>query len=1087
MNSAVYQASAQALDNCAKEPIHRTPLIQDHGLLLACELESGCIAFASANAEQYLQRPMAQVLGCSIEEFVSAQSPGVMARLQAVTEGAPLSIDLKLKMPLGSHRHYEVAAHRSQRWVVIEILPASDAASDVDDRIQMESVVDGVGTLHNTHDLPEFLNQYATKTRTLSGYQRVIIYRFLPDWSGEVLAESVSPGNPVRFLGLRFPASDIPAQARALYRINLLRIIGDVHTEPVAIHAWHPEQVLDQSHSLLRSPSPMHLGYLRNMGVRATMTISLLKDGELWGMVSCHHDQSRTPPMQLRHITKMLCALVAETAIARIDAVVQKESADRALLLSSQLNRLAVARSSPGEFDEALGQTLESLMPVLKVQGYGVRIHGRTVLGPDVNAELLAYIDRKSAILRAGDRFLSTCLRNEPDFPSGQLEHWAGLMVVPIAGHPGSHLFLLRREMQKQVRWAGAPSDKTEVLVSGLQVLGPRTSFETWVQTVEGYSEPWDDFEEKSCHDIAANIAALQALIQAQLMRSELHMLGFCMERLNDMVVVTDTEGVDEPSPRIVYVNDAFIATTGYTREEVIGRSPRLLQGPGSDRAALDTIRSAMKAWQPATVELVNYRKDGTQYWVEIAMAPIADSTGWYTHWVAIERDITERKRAELDIQKLVFYDSLTGLPNRRMLIDRLRKAVSSLGRYGRNGALLFVDLDNFKDLNDTAGHHVGDELLRQVAVRLSAEVRSEDTVARLGGDEFVVMLEGLSPDTESAAAAAQQIAVKLIASLGRNFDLAGHSYATTASIGITLFLGSADGQSVEELLKQADIAMYQSKSAGRNAWRFYDPATQAALVARSALEIRLKDAVNQQHLEVHYQPIMDGQKQMVGAEALLRWNDVKRGWISPAEFIPIAENNGLIVSIGLWVLEQAARVLKGWASHPVRTHWTLAVNVSARQMRQADFVDSVLAVLQRVGCNPARLKLELTESLLQHDIDAAIAKMERLRNLGIQFSIDDFGTGYSSLAYLRRLPLSMLKIDRSFVMDIEHDAGDRAICKTVLALGKTLNLEVLAEGVETQEQFDFLRLEGCDRFQGYHLSRPLPLNQLEQFEQSPR
>lgn len=1081
MQSAAYRMSAQALENCAKEPIHDTPLIQSHGLLLACERESGRIAFASANVEQYLHCPLEQVLGHPLVDYLSTPAAQAMARLHAVPEGAPLSIDLELKAPLGMHAHYEVVAHRSGPWVVVEIMPATDPGSEVDDRIQMESVVDGVGALHHAHSLPEFLEQYATKIRNLSGYQRVIIYRFLPDWSGEVLAESVSPGHPVRFLGLRFPASDIPAQARALYRVNLLRIIGDVQAEPVALHAWQPAQVLDQSHSLLRSPSPMHLGYLRNMGVRATMTISLLKDGELWGMVSCHHDQPRTPPMQLRHITKMLCALVAETAIVRIDAVMHQEFADRALLLSSQLNRLAVARSSPGEFDVALNQTLQNLMPVLKAQGFGVKIHGRTILGPDVDPELLAYVDRKAAALRQGDRFVSSCLRAELDCPTAQAARWAGLMVVPIAGHPDSHLFLLRREQQRQVRWAGAPSAQTEVLASGLRVLGPRTSFESWTQTVVGRSEPWDEFEEKSCHEIAANIAALQALIQAQLMRSELHMLGACMERLNDMVVVTDTDSVEEPGPRIIYVNDAFIATTGYSREEVIGRSPRMLQGPQSDRAALDTIRAAMKAWQPATVELVNYRKDGTPYWVEIAMAPIADSTGWYTHWVAIERDISERKRVELDIQKLVFYDSLTGLPNRRMLTERLRKAIGSLGRYGRNGALLFVDLDNFKDLNDTAGHHVGDELLRQVAVRLSAEVRVEDTVARLGGDEFVVMLEGLSHDVEIAAAAAQQIAVKLIASLGRNFDLAGHSYATTASIGITLLLADAQGQSVEELLKQADIAMYQSKSAGRNAWRFYDPATQAALVARSALEARLKDAANQQHLEIHYQPILDGRKTLVGVEALLRWNDVQRGWISPAEFIPIAEHNGLIVSIGLWVLEQAALVLKRWAVHPVRARWTVAVNVSARQMRQADFVESVLAVVQRVGCNPALLKLELTESLLQHDIDAAIAKMARLRGLGIQFSIDDFGTGYSSLAYLRRLPLSVLKIDRSFVMDIEHDAGDRAICKTVLALGKTLNLDVVAEGVETQEQFDFLRQEGCDRFQGYHLSRPLLLEQIEQ------
>jgi len=344
----------------------------------------------------------------------------------------------------------------------------------------------------------------------------------------------------------------------------------------------------------------------------------------------------------------------------------------------------------------------------------------------------------------------------------------------------------------------------------------------------------------------------------------------------------------------------------------------------------------------------------------------------------------------------------------------------------------------------------------------------------------LVVMIEGLSRESSEAADAAHLIAAKVIASLGKAFALTGSRYNSSASLGISLFFNGDRDQSADELVKQADFAMYQAKAAGKNAWRFYDSETQAALLRRNALETDLHDAYERRNLQIHYQPIVDQGRNVSGVEALLRWQHPARGWVSPTEFIPVAETSGLIVPIGFWVLESACNLLKKWEEVPRRQNWTIAVNVSARQMRQADFVSQVRQIVERTLCNPELLKLELTESLLQHDIEATIEKMHALRALGIRFSVDDFGTGYSSLAYLRKLPVNVLKIDRSFVLDIEEDEGDRAICQTILALGKTLKLSIVAEGVETSSQFGFLEAQGCDHFQGYLFSKAVSLEELD-------
>jgi diguanylate cyclase (GGDEF)-like protein len=466
--------------------------------------------------------------------------------------------------------------------------------------------------------------------------------------------------------------------------------------------------------------------------------------------------------------------------------------------------------------------------------------------------------------------------------------------------------------------------------------------------------------------------------------------------------------------------------------------------------------------------------------WFSISGKPLFGPDGEFRGYRGTGQDVTARKIAEDEIERLAFYDPLTQLPNRRLLLDRLQHALASSARSGRNGALLFIDLDNFKTLNDTLGHDKGDLLLQQVAQRLATCVREGDTVARLGGDEFVVMLEGLSEHSEEAATQAEIVGEKIVATLNQPYLLAGYEHRSTPSIGVTLFGGHQNA--IDELLKQADLAMYQSKAAGRNTLRFFDPKMQTMVTDRAALEADLREAVRQRQFVLYYQPQVVRYGRLTGAEVLVRWQHPRRGIVSPAEFIPLAEETGLILPLGNWVLETACAQLAKWAVQPNMAHLSLAVNISANQLQHADFVAQVLAVLGSTGANPQRLKLELTESLLLSNLENSIAKMTALKAKGVGFSLDDFGTGYSSLSHLKRLPLDQLKIDQGFVRDILIDTNDAAIAKMVVALAESMGLTVIAEGVESEAQRDYLAHQGCHTYQGFLFSRPVPLDEFEEF-----
>ena len=531
---------------------------------------------------------------------------------------------------------------------------------------------------------------------------------------------------------------------------------------------------------------------------------------------------------------------------------------------------------------------------------------------------------------------------------------------------------------------------------------------------------------------------------------------------------------------KYIDANQAFLDNIGFEREEIIGRTPLEL-GIWVDARDWQKITEMLRQNSICRgLEARFRRKNGDIFWGHISASVFEFDCAPCV--LSITRDISDAKLAEEEIRNLAFYDPLTALPNRRLLLERLRQALVASVRSGRSQALLSIDLDNFKTLNDTLGHQTGDLLLQEAARRIAACVSAADTVGRLSGDEFLLILEDLSEVPEEAAAQAEAVGEKILASIHNPYLLEGRECRSTCSIGITIFGGRRN--STDEILQQADIALHQAKAAGRDTIRFFSRALQAAVNARAAMEEDLRQAIKTNQFLLYYQPQVEWGR-LTGAEALIRWRHPARGIMPPDEFIPPAEESRLILPVGDWVMETACAQIASWAGQKNTAHLSVAVNISALQFRQPGFVEQVLAALDRAGANPENLKLELTESMLANNIEDIIAKMTELKSHGLRFSLDDFGTGYSSLAYLKRLPLDELKIDRAFGRDILVDATSGAIAQTIISLGRAMGLSVVAEGVETEEQRSFLAALGCHAFQGYLISRPLPLEEFEAFLQN--
>jgi diguanylate cyclase (GGDEF)-like protein/PAS domain S-box-containing protein len=584
-------------------------------------------------------------------------------------------------------------------------------------------------------------------------------------------------------------------------------------------------------------------------------------------------------------------------------------------------------------------------------------------------------------------------------------------------------------------------------------------------QLAEPFGYIQKPFSERDLRTIL-KMALYKYQIESQLCEAALYHQTI-LNNMMDGVIVIDENGVVES------INSAGCSIFGYLPEDILGHNVTMLMPlahRGHHNSYLGHYHHTGEARILGTTrELQGQRHDGKIFPLSLSVSKILLSKR--TVFVGLIRDVTEHCDDIEKIHHLAFYDALTGLPNRRLLTDRLQQAMASSARSGGHGALMFLDLDHFKQLNDALGHTAGDELLLQVASRLKLCIREGDSVARLGGDEFVILLEDLSRFSNEAANQAEAVAKNILNTLGLEYTLHGHKYKSTPSIGIVVFM--EDHESIDILLKKADVAMYQAKAAGRNTARFFDRGLQALANHQTDLKNALQYGLVNEEFILHYQRQVDRTGTIIGVEALVRWNQPRRGMVHPAEFISLAEQTGLILPLGQWVLETACAQLAQWSKHAETALWTMAVNVSSVQFAQADFVEKVALALQKTGANPYLLKLELTESMLVSDLEGIIIKMKDIKSRGISFSLDDFGTGYSSLSYLKRLPLDQLKIDQSFVRDVLSDQGDEIIVRTILALGHSLGLTVIAEGVETEQQRDFLTSSGCDSFQGYFFGRP--------------
>lgn len=562
-------------------------------------------------------------------------------------------------------------------------------------------------------------------------------------------------------------------------------------------------------------------------------------------------------------------------------------------------------------------------------------------------------------------------------------------------------------------------------------------------------------------------------ITERRLAEEELRVAATAFEAREGMMI-TDPEG------NIIRVNKAFSDITGYNGDEVIGKNPRFLASGRHDKTFYQEMWRAISSEGNWRGEIWNRRSGGEIFPEWLTITAVKNEQGKTSHYVSTLTDISELKQHEERIHNLAFFDPLTHLPNRRLLQDRLEHAIATSQRQQHLGALLFIDLDDFKTLNDNRGHHIGDLLLIAVAERLRHSVREQDTVARLGGDEFVIVLEGLNSGRNEAAAHARQVAEKILTSLNKVYVLEQREYFNTPSIGICLF--GDISVPIDELLKQADQAMYHAKAAGRNTLRFFDPEMQSVAAQRFALQHELREALQLQQFKLFYQPQTNATGQVTGAEALIRWLHPHRGIVSPLEFIPLAEDSGLIIPLGNWILETACRQLVDWSKEPATAHLSISINVSARQFQQHNFVEQLLQIITRTKADPRKLKLELTESMLVDNPEDIITKMDALKNHDIKFSLDDFGTGYSSLSYLKRLPINELKIDKSFVNDILIDPNDAAIARMIIRLAQSMELKVIAEGVETKEQRDWLEQEGCFKYQGYYFGRPMPVEKFDEY-----
>ena len=923
------------LSNCDREPIHTPSSIQPHGVLIVSQDGDEQIVYVSENSREMLGVDACFILQQTTSSFFGEKATAAI-EASLLEEQTLTNRVLTLILPVAGDIRFDCVVHRANGMLYIELQPGcEDDLRTVSGRTQ--AIIQRFRTSHTLKDL---CATAAASIRRATGYDRVMIYRFEHDAHGQIVAEDKAEDMD-SFLGLHFPASDIPVQARKMYLLQKQRVIVDVAYRAVPLLA-HPsilrdgivvDQPIDMTFCELRGISPMHLEYLTNMGIQATLCISLIHEDRLWGMVVCHHRMAKRPTPAVRAMTSLLGELMSMLITVMEQSERYSESLEKQRLLDD-LN--AVVRKE-GSVAASLRECASQLLALMNASGACLRLNGESHMFGKVpvraDAIMCAFRSRLVDGLAASDEIGAIF----PEFADCSATA-SGALMVEFINRPDDGVIWFREEVASTVCWGGNPDIAKESSIQ-TSTLSPRQSFAAWEQIQRGKSRPWTKSEMDATRE-------LQRVVTA----SMLH-------------------------------------------------------------------------------------------------------------------------RAEADLAKLSQYDPLTNLPNRRMLLDQLTEWHAS--GTTEPASLLFMDLDNFKTVNDSLGHDVGDELLKLVAKRLIKCAEDKHLVARLGGDEFVLFCRNTTAHESTAVAEA------IIKGFIEPFLLKGQPFRTMGSIGIAMVGGSGQMNHADSL-RAADSAMYIAKQNGGNQAVVYERPHHDKIVRQHFLEQALFQALGRNEFEIVYQPQVDVlTSNPIGFEALLRWRHAEFGMVMPGEFIPIAEKLGLISEIGYWVLEQSLRQIRTWRDH-FNAHLSISVNISAQQVIRPDCCSLIQKLLLQTGAPASALCLEVTETILMQDL--AVDQIKRLRALGVRMSIDDFGTGYSSLAYLQRIPIDEVKLDRSLILGVGEDARKTALVGAIVQLAHTLDLQVVAEGIECTEQWTALSALACDCAQGYFLSRPISAEEIERW-----
>ena len=1306
------RALAEALQNCAREPISQIGSIQSAGVLIAF-VEAGAeftVCSVSANLSTLLPWTPESAMGQPLERLLGEQTVAHLRELtQARTQDGEWrgAMILSLDLPPSAHR-YDAQIFRSEGLLILEIECERPERGDVFHDLFLP-IRDALFKADAEPDIQRYTQAVVDKVRLLTGYDRVMIYRFDTNWDGEVIAES-KVEEAAAYLGHRFPAADIPPQARELYTRNLARLITDVDALPIPLLGpLNPltGQPLTLTHSWLRSLSPIHVDYLRNMGVKASMSISLVQNDRLWGLIACHHFSPKHVSLRSRELNEFIGRLVSLKLI-------NMDHAERSALnarIRELLHELTEQIRRSDDLDEVVHAFRTKFLGLVRAGGAIICIdNARHVLGEVPPEAVVNQLIRELRERPVEPVFHTDHLAEIVTLTDAELEIASGMMVSPLDHVISNFVMWFRPGILRTLHWAGRPDKVVTQGVEGLR-LSPRTSFATWTEIYRDKSLSWSQAEVDAANSLS--LVLIEALSQRALESSEesyrlladnstdmiarldldkrfsfvspasRELLGVLKETLigqsiHDFIVSDDwglfdkvfaelveagvslstlircrrldgriiwveaklkrmhgTQGVDEivvnardvsqrhtyqlaieelhrrntrildsagdglmsldVAGNVIYVNDvagrflgrdakavvgdhccallceceraacpehtqcpflltlkdaetrqgtftlrhvqketharldlayvctplvegqtltgcvvvlseppsehnttniavsqakeavmvtdpngcitsanpAFFAITGYSAEEVIGKNPRFL------RSGVHTPHFYTEFWHTLAEqgrwvgEIWNRRKNGEVYPQWGSVTSVLDDRGKLRSYVAVFSDISKDKQAEEKLYHLANHDTLTGLPNRMKFNDQLSNALERAKRTQNQLAVVFIDLDRFKLVNDTLGHAVGDLYLKQIAERLTQGLRKQDTLCRWGGDEFVIFLADVGSRSDIAEAV-----VRLLTRIAQPIILSGHELIPTASFGISVF--PDDGKAPGDLIRTADAAMYRAKEKGRNGFEFYAAHMSTELNEKLSLASELRRAIQVGELRLHYQPQVDAiSGGLHGVEALVRWQHPTRGLLAPGAFISIAEELGLIEDLGLWVLKEACRQFMAWSAQGLPVP-LMAVNVAPRQLKNA-FVGQVVEVLATSGIPPGCLELEITEGALETG-DIARDITFRLRDLGVLLSIDDFGTGYSSLSHLRRMPVSCFKIDKSFIDGLPESAEDAAIVHMILALGSSLKINVVAEGVETAAQVEFLCAAGVRNIQGFYYARPMPGEDLAAF-----